>query len=417
MYAALLTGTNLRSPGVIEYVAPAVLHERTEEAGGKGLKAIVGIVAAIAIPVAAPWLASTMGLSGAVSGMFGAAARTISSLGSAVASGLVGGALGAAAAYAQGARGGDIWRAAGFAAIGSGIGGWARGASAGAPTGASVPGTGSAPPTQPAGLLTGSGGSAVNLGSAGADTISSVAASGANTGAGVQSAIQAAGAGPQTASALQKAMTVIRGVDPQRLLALASMGNQYANYAGMEELVRARQAELAQIQQQDVAAYNRIVQNAQMVLNEAQRLDPHWLATLAVADSKGQNSEQTEAALRETAMSQGGAASTGRLNATRRQAGLAAARNDTLAYSSTYARVAPQRVSAIATAAGLFPTSGPPHAAQDEAYNNNVELNTAKQERNASVLQAAGLFLTPRGSSDGFDSGLPKPNQQNFNWT
>lgn len=63
----------------------------------KGLKTILGIVAAIAIPFAAPVIAGAIGVSGAVGGLLGSTA-----LGASVGSGLVGAGLGAGAAALTG---------------------------------------------------------------------------------------------------------------------------------------------------------------------------------------------------------------------------------------------------------------------------------------------------------------------------
>jgi len=84
--------------------------------GGGGLKAVVGVVAAIAIPFAAPYIAQTIGLSGAI----GAAVSSVTA-GSVIGSAIVGAGLGAISAKVQG---GDWRQGALMGGIGGGISGY-----------------------------------------------------------------------------------------------------------------------------------------------------------------------------------------------------------------------------------------------------------------------------------------------------
>lgn len=84
--------------------------------GGGGLKAVVGVVAAIAIPFAAPAIASSIGLSGAIAGAVGSVTA-----GSVIGSAIVGAGLGAISARVQG----QDWRqGALMGGIGGGISGY-----------------------------------------------------------------------------------------------------------------------------------------------------------------------------------------------------------------------------------------------------------------------------------------------------
>jgi len=84
--------------------------------GGGGLKAVIGVVAAIAIPFAAPAIASSIGLSAAVAGAVGSVTA-----GSVIGSAIVGAGLGAISAKVQGQ---DVGRGALMGGIGGGISGY-----------------------------------------------------------------------------------------------------------------------------------------------------------------------------------------------------------------------------------------------------------------------------------------------------
>lgn len=106
----------------------------------KGVRTILGVAAAIAIPYAAPAISSFIGLSGALAGALGSTAGTV------VGSGLVGGVLGTAAAVAT--RQNPLLGFAG-GALGGGFGGYMQGAPAAA--GAGGAGGGTASPSLPPG--------------------------------------------------------------------------------------------------------------------------------------------------------------------------------------------------------------------------------------------------------------------------
>lgn len=101
----------------------------------KGVGRVLGVVASIAIPFAAPMIAGAMGLSGAVSGaltsLTGIGGKVAGAFGGAVGGGLVGAAGGALTSIATGQ---NPWEAAGMGALGGGIaggiGGWSNATSA-----------------------------------------------------------------------------------------------------------------------------------------------------------------------------------------------------------------------------------------------------------------------------------------------
>lgn len=94
------------------------------QGGGGGLKAVVGVVAAIAIPFVAPAIAASIGVSGAIAGAAASAgitAATAATVGSVVGSAIVGAGLGAVSAAVTG---GDVGRGALMGGLGSGISGY-----------------------------------------------------------------------------------------------------------------------------------------------------------------------------------------------------------------------------------------------------------------------------------------------------
>lgn len=94
------------------------------QGGGGGLKAVVAVVAAVAIPFVAPAIAASIGVSGAIAGAAasaGISAATAATVGSVVGSAIVGAGLGAVSAAATG---GDVGRGALMGGLGSGISGY-----------------------------------------------------------------------------------------------------------------------------------------------------------------------------------------------------------------------------------------------------------------------------------------------------
>jgi len=97
---------------------------RPQGGGGGGLKAVVGLVAAVAIPFAAPAIVGAMASSTAIAAAMPALTAALSNTaGAVVGSAIVGAGLGAVTAKVTG---GDVGRGALFGAIGGGIGGYTQ---------------------------------------------------------------------------------------------------------------------------------------------------------------------------------------------------------------------------------------------------------------------------------------------------
>lgn len=97
---------------------------RPQGGGGGGLKAVVGLVAAVAIPFAAPAIVGAMASSTAIAAAMPALTAALSTTaGAVVGSAIVGAGLGAVTAKVTG---GDVGRGALFGAIGGGIGGYSQ---------------------------------------------------------------------------------------------------------------------------------------------------------------------------------------------------------------------------------------------------------------------------------------------------
>jgi hypothetical protein len=97
---------------------------RPQGGGGGGLKAVVGLVAAVAIPFAAPAIVGALASSTAIAAAMPALTAALSTTaGAVVGSAIVGAGLGAVSAKVTG---GDVGRGALFGAIGGGIGGYSQ---------------------------------------------------------------------------------------------------------------------------------------------------------------------------------------------------------------------------------------------------------------------------------------------------
>jgi len=97
---------------------------RPQGGGGRGLKAVVAVVAAVAIPFVAPAIAASIGVSGAIAGAAtsaGLTAATAATVGSVVGSAIVGAGLGAVSAAVTG---GDVGRGALMGGLGGGVSGY-----------------------------------------------------------------------------------------------------------------------------------------------------------------------------------------------------------------------------------------------------------------------------------------------------
>jgi len=225
----------------------------------KGLKGILGIVAAIAIPFAAPFIAGALGLSGLIGGFLGSTA-----LGSTLGGALVGAGLGAGTAAATGQ---SIGKGALFGGLGGGIGGFTQagglsslfGGSSSAGAGAGAAGA-AAPivPTGGEGLVGGATAGAAVPAGAGAPLQLASAAPAAGLGAatgGVGGAVSSIGS------------SIARfGVNPSSLASLAmTMFNKPPE--GLTAAEQAAVRETASLAATDRGLFNQRVEQARAMIN------------------------------------------------------------------------------------------------------------------------------------------------------
>lgn len=316
------------------------IHSIQPTEHGGGAKKLVAVVAAVAIPFAAPAIASAIGLSGAI-----AAAGVSATVASVAGSAIVGAGLGAISAKVTG---GDVKRGAIFGAIGGGIGGYTYAQNPA--NAAQIGGQTSATPTQTAssqtladgtGSLT--GGDASSTLSGGTDTLAlepgagggsnltnvaytpgqgtDVASQLSNTGQVVQTSLpgSSVATGGQTLAQGANAGTQTVGTYASQLPPDASFGAKFvagvkdsgsvlaskltspdaiANVTlqaggqllGMalapdpemppeqKELLELRKQELAQLKEKDEAAFNAQMDAAKQYLQQAKQYDPTYMA-------------------------------------------------------------------------------------------------------------------------------------------
>lgn len=331
----------------ITYISDAPYVPLGEEAAGKVGK-FLGVIAAIAIPFAAPMVFSSIAASGVLGASMATAAGTtgfLSSMTGIVGSAITGGIMNAAAAYAGGARGGEVWQAFGTAALSSGIGAYGRGAAA-------VRGASQA--TTQAGLQTTSDGGAAFAGlDYNVGTQTSIA-DGAISGAGGATA-------PTTVSG-----TIMNGIrslmpnisDPQQLnrigamIVNAAVNNQ--SLGQLDGLVAQQRAELDALAATNRAAYEQRISIAQTVLDNAKRMDPNWYARMAMADVAAIENKELDTAKRNIAVKQGGSLDAGQQKAYERHGRLKIGRDKALAGNRAFVDAQNAQNAALRDAAGLF---------------------------------------------------------------
>lgn len=301
-----------------------------EEAAGKVGRAL-GIVAAIVVPFAAPAVFGAIAGSGALgAGLASAAASgTIGGLTSALGSAVVGGIMNAGVAYASGARGGDVWRAAGVGAIGGGVGSIAGAAGGGA--GAASGGAGAA---GGAGALNVAPLTTAPLANTGAFSVAPLSTAPITAGAAPLASGAAAGAPSSTITgSIQRMFGNVDGDTMRRIgatLVNAAVNGQ--NMGQMNALVEQQRAELAALAASDRATYEQRINAAQQILADADRMDPRWHARIAMADVAGIEANEFRQAMRNIAVSRGGL-NAGQQRAYERSKSLHTARSKALAYN------------------------------------------------------------------------------------
>lgn len=324
-----------------------------DEAAGKVGK-FLGIIAAVVIPFAAPAIFGAIAGSGILGSSLAAAAAsgTMGALTITLGSAAVGAIINAGIAYAGGARGGDVWRAAGMGAIQGGLGGFS-GAGAGGASAATA-GAGAAPGAATAGLNAAGGVGPLSLAPSAAATAAGAAP---NIAIGATVANGAAAANGASAS-IMSSLGRMFGNNPQLIQRLgAAVVNAAVNNTslqGMDDLVAQQRAELQALQQQDAAAYAQRIGAAQQVLDLANRMDPAWLGRVRMADVAGVEANQYRQAMRNIATQRGGQLDFGQRRAYERASALHIGRSKALAYNQGWGQGAEAQGQLYGQAAGLF---------------------------------------------------------------
>lgn len=403
---------------LIEYIDSGPIVSEEEAAGKVGK--FLGVIAAIAIPFAAPAIFGAVAGSGVLgAGLASAAsAGTIGSLTSIIGSAAVGGLMNAGLAYAQGARGAQVWTAGGMGALGAGLNQGLGGL--GSIGGGGVGGGSKA-------LMAGTGSKAADI-AAGANAIGGVgpvslsaAAPAASLGTAVATP---ATLGPAAQTSMSSTiMNGIRGivgsVDEQTMrrmgAALVNAAVNGTNGGALNGLVAQQKAELDALAARDRAAYNQRIQTAQQILQDAEKMDPAWHARIAMADVAGMEANQFRQAMRNIATSGNGYLASGQQKAYERGASLHSARSKALAYNQKYgdAQVAQTQLKASAMAGFT------PDAAGFNNWNAGLELEAANYDAQKRLREdtwgtlAGGLFEQDHDPATPRDPATPAPQEDN----
>ena len=301
------------------------------------VKMIVGVVAAVAIPFAAPALAAMVMSSAALPALAGAA----TALGTTGTSAIIGAGLGAASAAATG---GDIGKGALFGGLGGGLGGLSKGLQAGQTLGQAARGTtvaattpgaaAGAVPQATQSVLTPEGYAAYGAQQAAAGGVNSgfntsSYLAGLNTGTAPGTAGQLAGltgqvpyspspaavGTPAAAPAQTFGQRFSTGVknawgemtSPENLGNVAVEGGKYlagslAAGSGMssqeEAMMQAQQRELKRAQEANESVFNQRRDEATKMLNEAAYYDPEYMGLQRARDAQLQGARAKKAGLR-----------------------------------------------------------------------------------------------------------------------
>jgi hypothetical protein len=340
----------------------------------KSVKMIVGVVAAVAIPFAAPALAAAV--------MGSAFVGTAATVGSAVA----GAALGAGTAAATGQ---DVGRGALFGGLGGGLGGLAKagqaastasqagqaasttqqgfnaatsaqGLAADAAAGLAPQGfAGGAVDSTVAGLSSGMSGAGVaaptalsNLGTS-APALAESAQAGMT--AGVQPTVEAGTWGQRFKAGLQDSWGKV--TSPENVSNMALEGGKYlagslAAGSGLssdqEALMRAQRQEMKRAQEANDAVYNTRMSEGLKLINEANYYDPEYMGLQGARQEQLRGARAKQAGLR--------GLNTPARTAEARRYDLGTSRNTGTAYDSAYQRGVQQRTSTRAAGLAQLPS-------------------------------------------------------------
>jgi len=356
---------------------PDGVYEIVDTEHGKGLKKVLGFVAAIAIPFAAPAIAGAMGLSSALTGALGMGAK----LATTAASALTGAGLGAAKAALMGE---NIGQGALSGAIGGGAGGFAKAGQAGLATAGTTSSAGLTTAASPglASQVTNIGG---NIGVSGGAL--AAPATTALTAASVPGAVAA----PSLLGTIKTALGTQIAKNPDLMLKagtqLASAAMTSGRFAGMSGAEKrayiAQQEELKQRGELNKKLFGDQQMRAQQAMNDANRIDPFGRAQQAANMMRVQGDVVGQEAARKTGFTQ----RAGLNMAEARRAQLDSAEKAAGIFDRTYATTETQRVGQRNAAFGLFPTQAPSGTAADQ-----LALEEANRKRREELQ--AGLNTT-----------------------
>lgn len=362
--AIALSGAFASTPiSCVMYIDDCAYVPLQEEAAGK-IGKYLAVAAAIIVPFAAPAVFGAIAGSGVLGASMAAAAGSAGFMGTMtgiIGSAITGGVMSAAAAFAGGARGGDVWSAFATGGLGSGFSAFRAGqaVNAAAQTASGVGGVSQGASSVTAGLETVTAGTAAAIPAA------------ATTSPGI----------------MQSIMSMIPGVGGNTdamgrigsMLINAAVNNQ--RMGRLDGLVSQQKAELEALRVKDRVAYDQKISEAQKILADADRMDPQWYARLAMADVAGMEETQFKQTMRNIAVRQGGSLDDGQQKAYERGQKLHTARSKALAYNQGFAGATVAQQQIRGQAAGLI---GP-----DEASYRNITAQQAIEQ--GAYRERAGL--------------------------
>ena len=376
----------------------------------KSVKMIVGVVAAVAIPFAAPALAAMVMGSAAFGGALAAGATAI---GTTATSGLIGAGLGAASAAATG---GDIGKGALFGGLGGGLGGYAsatKAAQAGqqlgntmqaATQGGTLAGTAATPAAQVAGQTAGvvapgaeaAGGvqGGLSLSSAPTDIGASLGASNSAALANIQApAAMSQNLNPSIGERFATGVKDAWGTatTSENLANTALSGAKYltgslAAGSGMssadEAMMREQRQELKRAQDMNAAATSARMEQGLKLTREADYYDPEYMGLQRARQEQLRGARIKQAGMR--------GLDTSARQAEGRRYDLGTSRATGAGYDQGYQSGVQQRTSTRAAGVGLLPTSYPTTNGQYAGL--ALESKVAEDRRRARARDIGNLF-------------------------
>lgn len=368
-------------------ITPVANVYYAEEAAGK-IGAVLGVIASVVMPFAAPAIWGALagsggilaGLGTAMTGAFGAGLSGV------IGSAAVGAVMNAGIAYASGAPAGAVWKAAGMGAIQGGGGAFARG-------------TGVAAAAKP-------GAAGLNLG-----TIGKVSTNvfGQTVNAAGQTVAQTAGTIASTTPAVSGSImgtikNIFSGDGINRIG--AALVNAIVNGQSQQDvdaLVAQQRAALQSLNAQEQAAYAQRMQAAQQILANADRNNPEWLSRIRMADVAGVMNREHDQAMRNIAAGQGTPFNAGQRKYYERSGRLAIGRAKAGAAATGYRDGVALQREGYAQAAGLM--TGPSFAGWEAGLNLETAAVNARNANRQSTAAGftQGIFGTNYGPAPSGD--------------